>query len=128
VITGLVIPNGLTAINTGGGGKLGPAIYWTAQSIAAGQTVAYTVTFKVAGSARGTVLIAVATASTQIKDSNDSDYGNNAAATTVTLGPDTPKISAFARASRNPFASDTQIITRLEHRTLGSKYAPQRQR
>jgi uncharacterized repeat protein (TIGR01451 family) len=125
VITGLVIPNGLTATNTGGGGKLGPAIYWTAPSVAAVRPVTYTVTFKVAGDARGNVLIAVATASTQIKDSN---YGNNAAATTVTLGSGTTKISAFARAKRNPFASGKQIITRLERRTLGSKHAPHHRR
>jgi hypothetical protein len=124
-VTGLVIPNGLTATNLGGGGKLGPAIYWTAPSIAAGQTVTYTVTFKVAGNARGNVLIAVATASTQIKDSN---YANNAAATTVTLGSGTTKIGAFARAKRNLFASGKQIITRLEHRTLGSKHAPHHHR
>jgi hypothetical protein len=124
VITGLVAPNSLTVTSTGGGSKLGSAIYWTAPSITAGQSVTYTVTFKVAANARGSALIAVAAASTQIKDP---DYANNAAATTVALGPTNGQISAFtARAQYNPLATGKQIITRLEHRTLDPKRAPHR--
>jgi len=130
VITGLVIPNGLTATNTGGGGKLGSAIYWTAGSIAAGQSVTYTVTLKVAANARGSALIPVASASTQVKDP---DYANNAATTTVTLGSTSGSISQFhselrARAQRNPLATGNRIITRLEHRTLSSRHAPRHHR
>jgi hypothetical protein len=130
VITGLVIPNGLTATNTGGGGKLGSAIYWTAGSIAAGQSVTYTVTLKVAANARGSALIPVASASTQVKDP---DYANNAATTTVTLGSTSGSTSQFhselrARAQRNPLATGNRIITRLEHRTLSSRHAPRHHR
>jgi Domain of unknown function DUF11/Bacterial Ig domain len=130
VITGLVIPNGLTATNTGGGGKLGSAIYWTAGSIAAGQSVTYTVTLKVAANARGSALIPVASASTQVKDP---DYANNAATTTVTLGSTSGSTSQFhselrTRAQRNPLATGNRIITRLEHRTLSSRHAPRHHR
>ncbi len=82
VITGLIVPKGLSARSTGGGRNWGSEIYWTAPSIASGASVMYTITFEVAVKARGNVLIAVAAASTQIKDPN---YHNNAAATVVTL-------------------------------------------
>ena len=47
-----------------------------------------------------------------------------AAATTVTLGSCSAKIGAFTlRAQHNPLATGQPIITRLEHRTPGSKHA-----
>jgi uncharacterized repeat protein (TIGR01451 family) len=76
VVTGLVVPAGLTVTNTGGGSTLGPAVYWTDSSIAAGARVTHTVTFSVAATALGTAVIAVATTSLQVPDPN---YANNAA-------------------------------------------------
>jgi len=117
VLTGLVIPNGLTVTATGGGSRLGPAIYWSDGSIASGASVTYAITLKVNSGAHGSVLIPVATASTQVKDP---DYLNNAAVTVVALGSgsaaDTPAERAGARRAR--LATGRDLISRLEHRTL----------
>jgi hypothetical protein len=115
VITGLIVPHGLTATSTGGGKSVGSVIYWTTPSIAAGTSVTYTVAFKVAKNARGNVLIAAASASTQVKDPN---YNNNAAARVVALGSRTASATETrARTQRNPFAIGQRIITRLERLT-----------
>ena len=118
VITGLVVPNGLTVTGAGGGSRLGPAIYWSDGSIASGASVTYTVTLKVNAGARGSVLIGAATASTQVKDP---DYLNNAAVTVVALGSGSaPATSAdHAGAKRDRLATGRELVSRLEHRTLG---------
>jgi hypothetical protein len=115
VITGLVVPRGLTVTSTGGGSRLGPAVYWNAASIAPRSSVTYTVGFQAASDARGNAVIAVAAASTQVKDP---DYANNGAAITITLGPSTGTTRPSRAASANPFALGGRLVTRLKHRAL----------
>jgi Domain of unknown function DUF11 len=126
VVTGLVVPAGLTVTSTGGGSTLGPAVHWTNNSIAAGASVTHTVTFKVAANARGTAVIAAAAASLQVPDPN---YANNAAAIAVGLGPSTMH-AALSRAARlhsvhDPLAVGGRLLARLRHRTL-AKLEPRR--
>jgi uncharacterized repeat protein (TIGR01451 family) len=83
VITGLIVPSGLTATNTGGGHISHSVVSWTARSLAPYAAVTYPVTFKVAANVHRRVLIGVVSASTHV---NDPRYANNAAATFVTLG------------------------------------------
>ena len=83
VITGLIVPSGLTATNTSGGRISHSVISWTVPSLAPSAAVTYTVTFKVAAQIHRRVLIGVVSASTHVRDPR---YANNAAATFVTLG------------------------------------------
>jgi len=116
VLTGLVVPNSLTATATGGGSRLGPAIYWTDPSIAAGQSVSYSVTLKVAAGAHANAAITAAVASTQVKDPN---YLNNAAVTIVALGSASGTAAEHqALRQANPPMTQRAIIYDLEHRTL----------
>ncbi|HEV7708079.1 MAG TPA: choice-of-anchor Q domain-containing protein, partial [Asanoa sp.] len=115
VITGLVVPRGLTVTSTGGGSRLGPAVYWNAASMAPRSSVTYTIGFQAASNARGNAVIAMAAASTQIKDP---DYANNADAITVTLGPSAGITRRSRAASANPFALGGRLVARLEHRAL----------
>ena len=115
VITGLIIPYGLTANSFGGASNIGSALYWTDSSIAAGASVTYTVTFKVTTTAHGNVLIPAAAASTQVKDTN---YANNAAAVIVTLGSSTPHASQAGNQT-NPLATGQSITSHLGEKTLG---------
>jgi hypothetical protein len=125
VITGLVVPPGLTVTSTNGGTTLGPAVYWTEDSIAAGAAVTHTVTFRVAANAHGNALIAVAAASVQIKDPN---YANNAAVVVVQLGPSNIRTALRRASSRHsthdPLAIGERIIARLQRRTLSKLEAP----
>jgi hypothetical protein len=112
VLTALQAPNGVTVASTGGGARIGGVVYWTAGSIADGAKLSYTVTFNVSAHASGTVLIPVGAASLSNLDPN---YANNAAATTVTLGPAT---GHAARAHRNPFALGSRLpayLVKLAH-------------
>jgi hypothetical protein len=115
VITGLVVPRGLTVTSAGGGSRLGPAVYWKAASIAPRSSVTYTIGFQAASDARGNAVIAIAAASTDIKDP---DYANNADAITITLGAGTRTIRRFHAAPHNPLALGGRLVTRLEHRAL----------
>jgi Domain of unknown function DUF11/Bacterial Ig domain len=114
VLSGLVVPKGLSVTSAAGGSKLGPAVYWTAASIAPKSSVTYTIVFQAASNARGNAVIAMAAASTEIKDP---DYANNAAATTITLGPGTTT-SRSAAAPHNPLTLGGRLVARLEHRAL----------
>lgn len=58
-------------------------VSWTAASLGTNQSVTYTITFKVAAKARGTALIAAATASPKVADPKPL---SNAALITVKLG------------------------------------------
>src|SRR6202035_1157570 len=58
VLTGVVVPDGLTAVNTGGGTRFGSLIIWTGSSITANASTVHTVTFKVGARARGGAVIA----------------------------------------------------------------------
>jgi hypothetical protein len=73
----------VTATADPGGTKSGPVVSWTAASLGTNQSVTYTITFKVAAKARGTALIAAATASPKVADPKPL---NNAALITVKLG------------------------------------------
>jgi uncharacterized repeat protein (TIGR01451 family) len=115
VLSGLVVPRGLTVTSAGGGSRLGQAVYWKAASIAPKSSVAYTIGFQTASNARGNAVIAVAAASTAIKDP---DYGDNAAAITVTLGPGTGATGRSQAASHNPLGLGGRLVGRLEHRAL----------
>ena len=120
VLTGLVIPNTLTATATGGGSRLGPAVYWTDASITAGQSVTYSVTLKVAASAHGSVAIAAAVASTQVKDP---DYLNNAAIATIALGGASSAAGGEHQAldRGHPRLTRRAILDGLEHHTLSRR-------
>jgi hypothetical protein len=83
VLTGLTVQSGLTVTADDGGSRIGPVIDWTAASLASGKSVTYTVKFSVAAKARGTVTIAVASAS---RITFDPDLANNVATTRITLG------------------------------------------
>ncbi len=117
VITGLVIPSGVSITSTGGGSRLGSAVYWTDPSIAAGASVTYTVALKTSATAHGTVVFAAASASTQVKDPN---YANNAAVNTVALGPALARSGAvIARsAADGRLALGSRLVGRLTHHTL----------
>jgi hypothetical protein len=115
VITGLVVPRGLTVTSAGGGSRLGPAVYWSAGSIAPGSSVTYTIGFQAASDARGNALLAVAAASTQIKDP---DYANNADAIAIALGAGPRTIRRSHPAPHNPLALGARLVTRLKHRAL----------
>jgi hypothetical protein len=115
VITGLVVPRGLTVTSAGGGSRLGPAVYWKAASIAPRSSVTYAIGFQAASDARGNAVIAIAAASTEIKDP---DYANNADAATITLGAGTRTIRRSHATPQNPLALGRRLVTRLEHRAL----------
>ena len=83
VRTAVTVPVQLTVTADPGGTKSGPVVSWTAASLGTNQSVTYTITFKVAAKARGTALIAAATASPKIADPKPL---NNAALITVKLG------------------------------------------
>ena len=83
VRTAVTVPGQLTVTADPGGTKSGPVVSWTAASLGTNQSVTYTITFKVAAKARGTALIAAATASPKIADPKPL---NNAALITVKLG------------------------------------------
>ena len=119
VLTGLIIPEGLTATNTGGGTRIGAVITWTTGSIKANAHMTFTVTFRAASNGSGRVLIPVAAASTQIKDP---DYANNAADIVVTLGQ--TKNHSQIRTLRNPLAIGKHIISRLELLAHHPKHHP----
>jgi Domain of unknown function DUF11 len=115
VLTALQVPNGLSVASTGGGTRIGGVVYWTAGSIADGAKLTYTVTVKVSAHANGTVLIPVGTASISNPDPN---YANNAAATTVRLGPATGQAGHAATAYRNPLALGNRLagyLLKLAH-------------
>jgi uncharacterized repeat protein (TIGR01451 family) len=118
VLSGLVVPKGLTVTSAGGGSKLGPAVYWRAASIAPKSSVTYTIGFEAASNARGNAVIAMAAASTAIKDP---DYGNNAAAITIALGPGTGITGRSQAAPHNPLDLGGRLIGRLKHRALGKQ-------
>ena len=116
VVTGLVIPSGVSVTSTGGGSKLGSALYWTDPSIAAGASVTYTVTLKASATAHGTVVFAAASASTQVTDPN---YANNAAVNTVVLGPAPARSAAvIASSAGDPLAVGSRLVGLLAHHTL----------
>ena len=117
VITGLVIPSRVSVTSTGGGSKLGPAVYWTDPSIAAGASVTYTITLKTSATAHGTVLFAAASASTQVTDPN---YANNGAVNTVTLGSAPARSGAVITrsAADGRLALGSRLVGRLAHHTL----------
>ena len=83
VRTAVTVPSQLTVTADPGGTKTGPVISWTDASLGTNQSVTYTITFKVAPKARGTALIAAATASPKVADPKPL---NNAALITVKLG------------------------------------------
>jgi Domain of unknown function DUF11 len=116
VLTALQAPNGVTVASTGGGTRIGGVVYWTAGSIADGAKLTYTVAFKVSARANGTVLIPVGTASLSNLDPN---YANNAAATTVALGPATGSRGHAATAYRNPFAQGSRLAGYLRKLAAG---------
>jgi hypothetical protein len=118
VLSGLVVPRGLTVTSAGGGSRLGPAVYWKAASIAPKSSVTYTIGFQTASDARGTKMIAAAAASMDIKDPN---YANNDAATTIALGPGTT--GRPPTALHNPLALGERLVARLRHRALAGPRA-----
>jgi hypothetical protein len=120
VITGLVVPRGLTVTSTGGGSRLGPAVYWNAASIAPRSSVTYTIGFQAASDARGNAVIAMAAASAQIKDP---DYANNADAIKVKLDPSIGSTGRSDAASANPFALGGRLVARLKHRSLARPFS-----
>jgi hypothetical protein len=83
VRTAVTVPGQLTVTADPGGTKTGPVVSWADASLGANDSVTYTITFKVAAKARGTVLIAAATASTKVADPKPL---NNAAIIIVKLG------------------------------------------
>jgi hypothetical protein len=120
VLSGLVVPRGLTVTSTDGGSRFGPALYWKAASITPKSSVTYTISFQVASNARGNAVIAVAAASTKIKDPN---YANNAAATTITLGASSGTTGRAHKTFHNPLALGARLVARLEHRALAGPRA-----
>jgi Domain of unknown function DUF11 len=82
VLTGLVVPPQLQVTSAPGSARVGPAVYWTDSSLAAGKTVTYTITIKAAAKARGVAAIPVAAGSTQGRDPNPL---NNATIKLITL-------------------------------------------
>ena len=60
VRTAVTVPGQLTVTADPGCTKTGPVVSWTAASLGVNQSVTYTITFKVAAKARGTVLVAAA--------------------------------------------------------------------
>lgn len=80
VRTAVTVPGQLTVTADPGGTKTGPVVSWTDASLGANQSVTYTITFKVAAKARGTVLIAAATVAPKVTDPKPL---NNAAVITV---------------------------------------------
>lgn len=83
VRTAVTVPSQLTVTADPGGTKTGPVVSWTDASLGVNQSVTYTITFKVAAKARGTALIAAATASPKVADPKPL---NNVALITVKLG------------------------------------------
>jgi hypothetical protein len=83
VRTVVTVPGQLTVTADPGGTKTGPVVSWTDASLGANQSVTYTITFAVAAKARGTVLIAAATAAPKVADPKPL---NNAAIIAVKLG------------------------------------------
>jgi hypothetical protein len=80
VRTAVTVPGQLTVTDDPGGTKTGPVVRWVDASLGANDSVTYTITFKVAARARGTALIAAATASAKVADPKPF---NNAAFITV---------------------------------------------
>jgi hypothetical protein len=80
VRTAVRVPDQLTVTAAPGGTRAGPKVWWVDASLGANDSVTYTITFKVAAKARGTALIAAATASTKVADPKPL---NNAATITV---------------------------------------------
>lgn len=118
VITALGVPAGLTITNAGGGAAVHSVIYFTAASIPRSGSVSYQVTLKAGANARGTVLLAAATASTRIPDPN---YFNNATAAAVALGGQAGRSGlSLARTSvrRGPYRLGRALGTALAQRRL----------
>ena len=66
--TAVTVPSQLTVTADPGGTTSGPVVSWTAASLGTNQSVTYTITFKVTAKARGTALLAAATASPKVAD------------------------------------------------------------
>jgi 6-phosphogluconolactonase (cycloisomerase 2 family) len=118
VITALGVPSGLTITNPGGGAVVHSVIYFTAASIPASGSVSYQVTLKAGANAHGTVLLAAATASAQVRDPN---YFNNATAAVIAVGSQTGRSGLSpARTSvrRGPYRLGRALARALEHRRL----------
>ena len=79
----MAVPGQLTVTAAPGGRKAGPVVTWADASLRAGQSVTYTITFKVAARARGTVVIAAVASSQAVKDPRPA---NNTAVAAVRLG------------------------------------------
>lgn len=111
VSSAITVPSQVTVTNSGHGWMFGGDIIWVDESLAAGATVSYTVTFEVNAEARGSVMVDGATISQEVDDPN---LANNSTWIVVRLGSSKPP-DASSPAGERSAGSRKQLIRKLRH-------------